>query len=61
MRYMDDKLKVKYQNIKYRKVGDMTNTDCIMNNTFFLGTYSGIENEQIEYTLDIIEKFVRSR
>lgn len=50
-----------YQNIKYRKIGDLVNTDRIMNDTFFLGTYPGIASKQIEYTLDIIDKFVRPR
>jgi CDP-6-deoxy-D-xylo-4-hexulose-3-dehydrase len=50
-----------YQNIKYRKIGNLINTDRIMNDTFFLGTYPGIGGRQIEYTLDIIKKFVRSR
>lgn len=50
-----------YQNIKHRKIGDLKNTDHIMNNTFFLGTFPGIGKEQIEYTMSVIEKFVRSR
>ena len=50
-----------YLNINHRKIGDLANTDRIMNNTFFLGTFPGINGYQIEYTLDIIEKFVRSR
>ncbi|GAH82180.1 unnamed protein product, partial [marine sediment metagenome] len=50
-----------YQNINHRKIGNLENTDRIMNDTFFLGTFPGIGSEQIEYTLDIIDKFVRSR
>jgi CDP-6-deoxy-D-xylo-4-hexulose-3-dehydrase len=50
-----------YLNINHRKVGDLANTDRIMNDTFFLGTFPGINSEQIEYTMDIIDKFVRSR
>ena len=50
-----------YLNIKHRKVGHLKNTDRIMNNTFFLGTFPGIDSEQIEYTMNIIDKFVRSR
>ncbi len=50
-----------YLNIKHRKIGDLANTDRIMNDTFFLGTFPGIGKEQIEYTMNIIEKFVRSR
>ncbi len=50
-----------YLNINHRKIGDLTNTDRIMNDTFFLGTFPGIGKEQIEYTASIIDKFVRSR
>ena len=50
-----------YQNITHRTVGKLENTDRIMNNTFFLGTYPGIGSEQIEYTMAVIKKFVRSR
>lgn len=50
-----------YQNITYRTISKLENTDRIMKDTFFLGTYPGIGSEQIEYTMAIIEKFVRSR
>ena len=50
-----------YQNIKHRKIGELENTDCIMNDTFFLGTFPGIGSEEIEYTMNIIDKFVKSR
>jgi CDP-6-deoxy-D-xylo-4-hexulose-3-dehydrase len=50
-----------YLNINHRKIGELKNTDRIMNDTFFLGTFPGIGKEQIEYTMSVIEKFVRSR
>ena len=50
-----------YLNIKHRKIDNLENTDRIMNNTFFLGTFPGIGSKQIEYTMAVIEKFVRSR
>lgn len=49
-----------YQGIHHRKIGDLNNTDRIMNNTFFLGTYPGIGSEKIEYTMDIIASFRKS-
>ncbi len=50
-----------YLDINCRVVGDLRNTDIIMNDTFFLGTYPGLDAEQIAYTLSVIEQFVRSR
>jgi len=43
-----------YQNVEYRVVGDLANTDYIMNNTFFIGVYPGLDDQKIEY---IIQKF----
>lgn len=50
-----------YLNIKHRKIGNLANTDRIMNDTFFLGTFPGIGSEQIEYTMDVIKNFLTSR
>jgi len=50
-----------YLNIKHRKIGNLENTERIMNDTFFLGTFPGIGSEQIEYTMKVIDEFVRSR
>lgn len=50
-----------YRNITCRQVGELTNTDRIMNHTFFLGTYPGLDTEQIDYTLDIIHQFLSLR
>ena len=45
----------------FRIAGDLKNTDYIMNNTFFLGTYSGLTQEMFDYTDSVIEKFVKER
>lgn len=50
-----------YTEINHRKIGDLRNTDYIMNNSFFLGTFPGIGSEQIEYTMATIERFVRAQ
>lgn len=46
-----------YQDIKCRLVGDLKNTDYIMNNSFFIGVYPGINDEKIRYILEIFKKF----
>ena len=50
-----------YMNIGYRKVGNLLNTDKVMSDTFFLGTFPGIGSEQIKYAEAVIKKFMRSR
>lgn len=46
-----------YQNSNYRVVGDLRNTDYIMNNTFFVGVYPGIDDRKLNYILEIFDKF----
>jgi CDP-6-deoxy-D-xylo-4-hexulose-3-dehydrase len=43
----------------YRVVGDLTNTDRIMNNTFWVGVYPGMTDSMVEYMLATIKEFVR--
>ncbi len=50
-----------YLDIDHRVVGDLTNTDYIMNHTFFLGTYPGLDIKQINYVLEEIQKFLDSK
>ena len=50
-----------FLNIERRQVGDLKNTDFIMNNAFFLGVYPGIDNRQIEYILDRFSDFFNKK
>ncbi len=42
----------------FRVSGNLKNTDYIMNNTFFLGTYPGNTEEKIAYIKEKIDKFM---
>lgn len=46
-----------YQGINYRVVGDLKNTDFIMNNTFFIGVYPGLSDEQLNYMNKSVNSF----
>lgn len=40
----------------YRVVGDLTNTDRIMNDTFWVGVYPGMTDEMIDYMAKVIRE-----
>ena len=44
----------------YRVVGDLSNTDRIMNDTFWLGVYPGMTAPMLEYTIEKVRGFVSS-
>lgn len=43
----------------YRVVGDLTNTDFIMDNTFWVGVYPGMTDEKLDYMSRIIAEAVK--
>ena len=47
-----------YQNVPYRVVGDLTNTDIVMNQTFWIGVYPKLTPDMIAYVLATFEKFL---
>ncbi|MFY2509938.1 lipopolysaccharide biosynthesis protein RfbH [Vibrio pectenicida] len=46
-----------FENVNYRVVGDLTNTDLIMNNTFWIGVYPGLTNEHLDFVIEKFEEF----
>jgi CDP-4-dehydro-6-deoxyglucose reductase, E1 len=50
-----------YMNCKWRIADNLENTDYIMNNTFFLGTYPGLVKEMFEYAEGILDTFIRGK
>ena len=47
-----------FQNLKYRKNEELKNADLIMNNSFWIGVYPGLDEKMMEYVAKTIEKFV---
>jgi len=50
-----------FKDVKHRVSGELRNTDTIMNHTFWLGTFPGITPDMLEYVIDEVHRFFRSR
>ncbi len=48
------------EGVDYRVVGDLKNTNKIMNDSFWIGVYPGISFKAIDYIVDMIDEFVKS-
>lgn len=45
--------------IKFRTINNLTNTDLIMDRTFWIGVYPGIDNKMISYVHNIFSEFIK--
>jgi CDP-6-deoxy-D-xylo-4-hexulose-3-dehydrase len=50
-----------FVNKNWRVSEHLDNTEYIMNNTFFLGTYPGLTEEMFVYTEEVLNEFVQSK
>ncbi|HLA27008.1 MAG TPA: lipopolysaccharide biosynthesis protein RfbH [Syntrophales bacterium] len=48
-----------FVNIPHRLVGDLNNTDIIMNSTFFIGVYPGLDDVRLEYMACVFARFMQ--
>ncbi len=47
-----------YQGVAYRVVGDLTNSDLVMNQAFWIGVYPHLTEQMLQYTLELFAAFV---
>ncbi|MBY0442931.1 MAG: lipopolysaccharide biosynthesis protein RfbH [Mycobacteriaceae bacterium] len=47
-----------YRNVDFRIVGDLTNTDIVMNRTFWVGTYPGLTTPMLDFLADSIREYL---
>jgi len=46
-----------YSTLNYRKIGDLENTDIVMNNSFWLGVWPGLEKKHYAYIIDVVRNY----
>ncbi len=49
-----------YKDIQHRKIGDLKNTDFVMNNVFWVGVYPGLTDAHKDYMIETIGGYARS-
>lgn len=49
------------EGVDYRIIGDLRNTNKVMNDSFWLGVYPGLSGEMISYIIESIREFVKSQ
>jgi len=49
-----------YEGLNYRVIGDLKNTDYVMENAFWIGLYPGLTEEMLDYVISVIHNFVRA-
>jgi CDP-6-deoxy-D-xylo-4-hexulose-3-dehydrase len=49
-----------YYNLNYRKIDDLKNTDLLMNNSFWLGVWPGLNQLHFDYIIDIVRKYTKN-
>jgi CDP-6-deoxy-D-xylo-4-hexulose-3-dehydrase len=47
-----------YYNLNYRKIDDLKNTDLLMNNSFWLGVWPGLNQVHYDYIIDTVRKYI---
>ncbi len=48
-----------YADIEHRVIGDLKNTDFVMNNVFWIGVYPGLDTARLDYVIDMFHRLVR--
>jgi CDP-6-deoxy-D-xylo-4-hexulose-3-dehydrase len=50
-----------YQGLPYRVAGSLANSDLVMNNSFWIGVYPGLNSTHLDYVLSVFSDFFKER
>jgi CDP-6-deoxy-D-xylo-4-hexulose-3-dehydrase len=50
-----------YEGVRYRVVGNLANTDLVMNNTLWIGVYPGLTDAMLAYVVEAFRAFIRQQ
>jgi CDP-6-deoxy-D-xylo-4-hexulose-3-dehydrase len=50
-----------YQGLQYRTVGDLANSDFVMNQVFWIGVYPGIGEPMVDYMVEVFHELAGGR
>lgn len=50
-----------YKNTNFKIIGDLKNSDVVMERSFWIGVYPGLSNEMLEYVSDSIKDFLAGK
>ncbi len=48
-----------YQNIQYRKIGDLSNSDFVMNQVLWMGVWPGLTEEMLSFVIETLHRMVK--
>lgn len=48
-----------FQGIPHRTIGNLANTDVVMNRTFYVGVYPGLDEARLDYMVSVFDRFLR--
>jgi CDP-6-deoxy-D-xylo-4-hexulose-3-dehydrase len=48
-----------YRHVDFRVVGNLSNTDIVMNKTFWVGTYPGLTFEMLDFIAESIDEYIQ--
>jgi CDP-6-deoxy-D-xylo-4-hexulose-3-dehydrase len=49
-----------YYNLNYRKIDDLKNTDLLMNNSFWLGVWPGLNQVHYDYIVNVVKTYIKN-